>query len=336
MAGSLDSVVVGDAIPDLIARVPRIPGPDDSVFGPPLVTRFGGAGGNTAVALARLGMRAGFVGRVGNDEAGRAVRADLEANGVDCGGLVEDQERGTGAVLALQDDAGGRAMLGLILDAAYYHMEAEDLLWEPLLQAPAVYVGGFLMVGEPGRSTAFQALAGAAERGAQTYYDPNLRGGNTVVPRDRIEAHWAAMQGASVVAATDDELAMLGQECAGLDPEMSTPLAARLAVRALFDQGGRASLVVIKHGARGSTGIAADGSSEHVPGFRVTVVDTIGAGDCFMAALMTARHQGDDLRTTLRFANAAAALSTTDIGARAAPSRGAVERFLEDVERQSP
>lgn len=324
----LDVVVIGDAIPDLIAHVPRIPGPNDSVFGPPLITRFGGAAGNTAAALARLGLRVGFVGRVGNDDAGRSVRADLEARGINCGGLVDDPDHGTGAVLALQDDAGGRAMLGLNLDAAYYHLQTEDLLWEPTRQTPSVYIGGFLMVDEPGRGTALHAAAELSARGAEVYYDPNVRGGRTTLPEDRARAHWTAMAGASVVTATDDEMAKLGRACIGLDEQMSTPLAARLGVSALFEEGGRTDLVILKHGDRGATAIGRDGTSEHLPAFGVRVADTIGAGDCFMAALIAARHRGLPLTETLRFANAAAALSTTGVGARATPSLAEVEAFL--------
>lgn len=330
-AEPLDIVVIGDAVPDLIAHVPRIPGADESVFGPPLITRFGGAGGNTAVALARLGLHVGFAGRVGDDDAGRAVRADLEACGVDCGGLAHDPDHGTGAVLVLQDDAGGRAMLGLNIGAAYYHLQEEDLRWAPLLHAPAVYVGGFLLVDEPGRGTAFRALEEAADRGAEMYYDPNARGGRAVVPHDRVAAHWDAMQAASVVVATDDEMALVGVACAGLDEGVSRPLAARLAVSALFEKGGRTDLVVLKHGARGATAVLRDGTSEHAPAFRVGVADTIGAGDCFMAALIAARHRGLGLTDTLRFANAAAALSTTGIGARATPSLAQVEAFLAEA-----
>jgi sugar/nucleoside kinase (ribokinase family) len=280
------------------------------------------------VALARLGLRVGFVGRVGDDDAGASVRADLEANGVHCGGLVSDPTKGTGAVLVLQDDEGGRAMLGLNIDAAYYQLQPEDLGWEPLLRAPCVYVGGFLMVAEPGRSIALQALDDAATRGAEVYYDPNVRGRGTSVPADRVGAHWEAMQSATVIVATDDEMALIGETCAGLDPTMSAPLAARLTINALFERNDRAAMAVLKHGARGATSILPDGTSEHVPAFAVEVVDTVGAGDCFIAALLAARCRGEAPLDALRFANAAAALSTTGIGGRATPTQAQVNAFL--------
>jgi sugar/nucleoside kinase (ribokinase family) len=328
MAGALDVAVVGDAIPDLIARVPHIPVADESVFGPPMITRFGGAAGNTAVALARLGLRVGFVGRVGPDDSGISVRADLESYGIDCGGLVSDPNHGTGAVLAIQDDMGGRAMLGLNLDAAYYHLQAEDLHWPPLLEAPCVYVGGFLMVSEPGRSSALQALREAAERGTEVYYDPNVRGGRSAVPADRVLAHWDAMLSATVVVATDEEMALVGGTSAGVGADMSVPLAARLTVNAIFERNDRAALVVLKHGARGATAILPDGKSEHAPAFDVEVVDTIGAGDCFIAALLAARCRGESPLDALTFANAAAALSATGTGGRASPTLDEVERLL--------
>jgi sugar/nucleoside kinase (ribokinase family) len=220
-------------------------------------------------------------------------------------------------------------MLGLNLDAAYYHLQAGDLRWEPLIQAPCVYVGGFLMVSEPGRSSALLALQEAAARGADVYYDPNVRGRQSAVPADRVGAHWDAMLAATVVVATDDEMALIGETCAGVGPDMSAPLAARLTVNAVFERNDRAALVVLKHGARGATAILPDGTSEHAPAFAVEVVDTIGAGDCFIAALLAARCRGESTFDVLTFANAAAALSTTGVGGRASPTRDVVEAFLD-------
>jgi sugar/nucleoside kinase (ribokinase family) len=79
-------------------------------------------------------------------------------------------------------------------------------------------------------------------------------------------------------------------------------------------------LIVVKQGARGAMALLPDGSTVASPGYRVPVVDAIGAGDIFAAALIVARRQGQILARALDFANAAAALSVTVPGGRGAPT----------------
>jgi ribokinase len=88
--------------------------------------------------------------------------------------------------------------------------------------------------------------------------------------------------------------------------------------------------VLITLGARGVFA-SVDGSSELVPGFRIEAVDTTAAGDVFNGSLAVALVEGQSPRDAVRFANAAAALSATRMGAQAsAPSRAEIETFLRE------
>lgn len=317
----LDVVVIGDALPDLVISLPQIPLPGQGIAAAPPRMLLGGSAGNVAVALARLGVRVGFVGRVGADDDGRAVRADLMARGVDTGGLVEDPDHATGSVIALVDACGERTMIGCVLGAAYHHLTPADLQWPPLASTAIVQVSGHLMLEEPGRSTALRAIDDALARGAVVHYDPNLRTTSSGIPSEQSAAHWEAMTRAQVVTATEEEFVQLGAVQAGMSADLpalmdSRATADRLLLAAPVD---RPKLVVLKHGAGGATALSSHSPATRVAAYSVPVLDTIGAGDVFNAALIAAVLRGDPLADSLEFANAAAALSTTVAGGRGAP-----------------
>src|SRR5262245_46028111 len=105
--------VVGSANIDLTFRAARLPCPGETVFGTDFYRGFGGKGANQAVAAARLGATVSFVGRVGVDEFGRAIREQLVREGIDVSHLLDDPERPTGTAAILVDDAGENAIVGV-------------------------------------------------------------------------------------------------------------------------------------------------------------------------------------------------------------------------------
>src|SRR5437868_5902358 len=81
-------IVVGSTNTDLVVHCDRLPQPGETVLGGDLKTYAGGKGANQAVAAARAGAKVFFIGAFGDDEYGRARRADLEREGIDCSGCV--------------------------------------------------------------------------------------------------------------------------------------------------------------------------------------------------------------------------------------------------------
>src|SRR5688572_11723584 len=98
-------VVVGSANVDLVWRGARLPQPGETVTDGEFVQVLGGKGANQAAAAAALGARVGFVGCVGDDEHGHAIRADLEARGIDCTRLLTAVVP-TGVALITVDESG--------------------------------------------------------------------------------------------------------------------------------------------------------------------------------------------------------------------------------------
>jgi fructokinase len=249
-------LVIGEALVDIVS----------DTEGRTLETRPGGAPLNVAVGLSRLGVPTILLTSFGQDEHGSAIAEHLEASGVR---LASPQrtEKPTSVAHASLDRAG----------SATYRF---DLSWEPAevpvpREVTAVHVGSLGTVLEPGAGRTRQIVQQARETGTVVTYDPNVR---PAISEDARLAwtqvqEWAAL--ADVVKLSDDDAAFLQPE-APVDAVIETFLAAP-----------RTRLVVVTQGAGGTT-LATREHRVHVDTPRVEVVDTVGAGDSFMSAVIAA------------------------------------------------
>ena len=289
---------VGDIDVDVLIGVDRLPTRDGKVNGRMLQRVPGGMAGNVAVALARLGARVRVLGRVGDDaEAAFALDA-LAAAGVDTGFVARLAGVRTFSCLALLTPDGEKSLVKLMTEA--YRPEAEDLV-------PAACEGvahiHLTSVGDAALCRLVVAMA--RDAGASASLD---------VERADCPADPAALRAA---VAGFDILFCNTESRAALDEVSQTPLAQLVPA------------VVTTLGAQGAR-IEAGGAAIHAPGIAVAVADTTGAGDCFAAACLYARiARGDAWPAALRFANHAAALSTTGLGAQSAlPTLAEVEAAI--------
>ena len=294
-----DIVVLGSLNMDVVARAEHLPAPGETVLGGGFRMLPGGKGANQANAAARLTVGAGVVklaGRVGKDPFAERLRASLGASGVDSGYVLETAEAPTGIAMIWLDAAGQNSILvapgaNLLFDAG----SAEAL--RPLYARAACA----LFQLETPLDAVERAMAIARESGAVTILDPAPA---QLLPREILElADW--------VTPNETEARLLtGRE---LDPAETE--------RALLTMGARG--VVLKLGAAGCFS-----GGRMFPGFAVDVVDTTAAGDTFNAAFAVALAENRNTAGALRFANAAAALSVTKLGAQtSAPLRAEVDAY---------
>ncbi len=283
------AVVAGEALVDIV--VPTEGEREQAPGGSPL---------NVAVGLSRLGIDTLLVTELGDDHDGRLVEEHLRGSGVR---LHPDAVRGghvTSTATARLDATG----------AATYDF---DLRWElgrvDLPQeADALHVGSVGALLRPGRDAVLDLVEAAARRGALVSYDPNAR---PALTPDAAQT-WLDVQevaaSADLVKMSDEDLAFL---VAGQTPE-------EVAVQLL---GQRTRLVVMTRGGGGAVGFS-NGCSVEVPSGRVGVVDTVGAGDSFMAALVAValEHGLEDLDERRLAAYLAAA---HQVGAVTVSRRGA-------------
>jgi fructokinase len=305
--------VVGESLVDVVAR---------KGSGEPTV-HPGGSPANVAVALSRLGQRAALVTQIGADEHGGLIRAHLERNGVDVI-LAGPASQPTSQALATLDTHGAATYeFGLSWDVSGLRL-AEG--------SAAVHIGSLGVVLAPGGEQVLRLAESVCRRGdVVTSYDPNIRPSVTPDRRQVAATVGRAAASAHVVKMSDEDLAFLFPG--------TTP--AQLAAR-LTGDGRPTQLLVVTKGRDGAEAVTRR-TRWSIPAVPVVVVDTVGAGDTFTAALLAgladsgllspaalatgvARKQ-DVLREIVGQALAAAALTCTRPGADP-PTAGELRRFL--------
>ncbi len=299
-------VVIGSLNYDLVACGPRIPVVGETLVGRRFFEEPGGKGANQAYAAARLGGRVKMLGRVGDDIYGRRMRDNLAAAGCDVSGLLEIRDCTSGIALIFVGDDGANSII--IVPGANDRFLPADVA----AQAEALAGAGIvlLQLENPLETVAAAALA-ARRAGARVVLDP--------APARALPDHLLAA--VDVLTPNETEAAILaGRPPARLAPAEAEPIARELRRRG-------AGAVVVKLGEQGCL-LDAGGAPQLLPAPRVAAVDTTAAGDVFNAALAVGLSEGLDLAGACRFANRAAALSVTRLGAQAcAPARGEVESF---------
>lgn len=285
--------VVGSANIDLTFRAAHLPRPGETVFGTAFYRGFGGKGANQAVAAARLGATVSFVGRVGADEFGRAIREQLVQEGIDVSHLLDDSDRPTGTAAILVDDAGENAIVGV--PGANLGLTPEDVrAAAPLLESSAIVLAPCETMIE----TLAEAFRIARAAGCRCVLNP--------APARELPPE--LLSTLEIIVPNETELRML----TGRPTESLDDVAA--AAGTLRARGPRTVIATL--GARGALVVGPDGPT-FVASVSVAAVDTTGAGDAFCGALVTGLAAGNSTVEAARRANAVAALSVTRPGAQA-------------------
>ncbi len=256
----------GDALFDLFA------GGSDNPAVIQLDGRVGGAPMNVAIGLSRLGQRVGFFSKVSRDIFGEKIMAHLANEGVDTRLIVRTDQLSTLAIVSL--DAAGAARYSFYIEnTADRSINAVELPTALPSEIKVIHIGGSYSTAIEPSASSFVGLV-ERERGRRLIsYDPNIR--DSVAPdldlwRARV-AKLASM--AHLIKASEEDLAKL--------------YPGRSAEDAAGDWiAGGANLALVTLGGEGALGFTANGVSARVPGVKVKVIDTVGAGDTFQAATL--------------------------------------------------
>ncbi|WP_175719857.1 sugar kinase [Burkholderia anthina] len=282
---------------------------------PEFLQGFGGDTSNFCIAAARQGASTGFVSAIGDDPFGRLLADMWAAERVDTTYVRIDRTAPTG-VYFVTHGADGHQFDYLRAGSAASRYAVADLPRDALAAAKAVHLSGIsLAISTAACDAAFAAIDHARRNGAQASFDTNLRLKLWPLPRARAVMREALRQTDICLPSWDDVTALTGAN----DRDAI--------VDAMLEHGPQ--VVALKLGKEGAY-VATPHERRVVPGFAVEAVDATGAGDCFGGAFVARIVAGDDPFAAARYANAAAALSTTGYGAVAPiPHRDAVERLMQ-------
>ncbi|CAO2838173.1 unnamed protein product [Amaranthus hypochondriacus] len=269
----------------------------------------GGAPANVAIAVARLGGNASFVGKLGDDEFGHMLAGILKKNGVSGDGLTFDKGARTALAFVTLRSDGEREFMFYRNPSADMLLTPDELNLELIRSAKVFHYGSISLIVEPCRSAHLKAMEEAKKAGALLSYDPNLRlplWPSAEEAREQILSIWDK---AEVIKVSDNELEFLTGSST-IDDATAMSLwhdNLKLLLVTLGDQGCRYYTKNFK------------GSVE---GFKVETIDTTGAGDSFVGALLgkivddhSIIEDEARLKEVLTFANACGAITTTKKGA---------------------
>ncbi|KAM7266429.1 hypothetical protein ACFE04_004326 [Oxalis oulophora] len=272
----------------------------------------GGAPANVAVAVAKIGGKAAFMGKVGDDEFGHMLAEILKDNGVNADGINFDPAARTALAFVTLRADGEREFMFYRNPSADMLLTPEELDLELIRSAKVFHYGSISLIVEPCRSAHLKAMEVARDAGALLSYDPNLRlplWPSAKEAREQILSIWDK---ADLIKVSDNELEFLtGSD--KIDDESAMSL-----------WHPNLKLLLVTLGEKGCRYYTKDFHGE-VAGFHVNTVDTTGAGDSFVGALLCkivddqkileARNEESRLREVLTFANACGAITTTKKGA---------------------
>ncbi len=278
---------------------------------------FGGDTMNASIAAARQGAKVAYVTRLGDDEFGKRFLELWRAEGIDVSGVAIDDSAHT-AVYFIHHGPEGHVFSYLRAGSAASRMRPDRLPLELIGRARFFHTSAISQaISASACDTVFAAIEHAKSAGALFAYDPNLRLRLWSLPRAK------AVIGASIalcdyfLPSLDDVRVISGLQA----PDEILDWAHRLGP----------NNVVLKLGSNGT--LASDGKRrEHFAAHKVNAVDATGAGDCFAGSFLTRLAHGDDFWQAARYANAAAALTTTGFGAVAPlPRPEAVQALLRNA-----
>lgn len=270
----------------------------------------GGAVANVAAAVARLGGRAAFVGKVGADMHGAFLRQTLREAGVDVSGVATDAERFTTLAFVKLAENGERSFSFARHDAADTNLRWEEVPQTLLTDTRVLSVGTLGMTDEPMRTTQLRCIETAKAAGAYIAVDPNYRATLWRSEKDFLRQTERLLEQADYVKLSDEETALV-TGCA--DPEK--------ALETLERRGVRTAVVTLgKDGAMALSG----GQLVRAAGVPAVAVDATGAGDAFWGGfLYRLLHQGypmevqtaEMLKDCLSFGNRVGAYCVGHLGA---------------------
>jgi ribokinase len=300
-----DVIVIGGANTDFLIRGPKLPAPGETVDGETFLSAPGGKGANQAVAAARLGARVAFVGCLGADSRGTELIKHLRRDRVEVRRVKRHPHAPTGAALVMVDDQAEKQIL--TAPGANHRLAGRDIVSTADLLADAEVL---LIQFETPMPSVLKAVQLAHQHGAKVVLDPAPA---ATPPRKLLPLVDLIRPNAAEA-----------QALTGIKPKDAG--SARRAARKLMDSG--VGAVCLAAGNGGNLMLWPDGEC-WLPQLSVKSIDATGAGDAFAAGLAVGLAAGHPYKETGAFANAAAALATTKLGAQPAmPTRGEVLSLL--------
>jgi len=285
-------LVIGSSNTDMVIKTNNFPAPGETILGGRFLMNAGGKGANQAVAAARLGGMVTFIGKIGDDIFGKQAVQQLEDEGINVNFVAVDHENPSGVAMITVDHKGENSIVvapgsngtlssGDFNKALSELQDAEFVLMQLEIPIPTVeYIAQI-----------------AAQKQKKVILNP--------APAAKLSDE--LLQNLYIITPNETEAELLTQI------KVTDEQSALKAAEALHKKG--VEIVIITMGAAGAF-LLINGESEIIHASKVKAVDTTAAGDTFNGALAVGLSEGKTIQESIAFANKAAAISVTRIGAQ--------------------
>lgn len=270
----------------------------------------GGAPMNVALHLARVGQQVAVASKVGNDEQGEKLLSFFRSSGLNTDLVMIDEKLPTSEVL-VHLDANNNATYEICEPVAWDNLTLTEALSKKASEAGLIIYGTLASRNTASRNTILNLL----ENEAIKLIDVNLR-----KPYDTREIVEMLIRKSDVVKLNDDELRVFGQWNEIQHQEEKS----RISWFAGFYN---SKMVIVTKGDRGAI-LFADGKFYEHPGFKVNAVDTVGAGDAFLAGFIASLYQGKPNEKALEFACATGSFVASKAGATPEYDKFEIEHLI--------
>ncbi|MBC1419622.1 5-dehydro-2-deoxygluconokinase [Listeria fleischmannii] len=289
-----DLIAIGRACIDLNAVEYNRPMEETMTFS----KYVGGSPANIAIGASKLGLKAGFIGKIPDDQHGRFIQTYMDKVGVDTSGMVLDKE-GHKAGLAFTEIKSPEECSILMYrdEVADLYLDASEIDSAYIGDARMLLVSGTALAKSPSREAILKAIQIARKEGCLVAFELDYRPYTWASEEETAIYYTLVAEQADIIIGTRDEYDMM---------EGKRGLENADTIAHLFEH--TAQLVVIKHGVEGSFAYTKQGETFQAGVYKTQVLKTFGAGDSYASAFLYALFANKGIETALRYGSASASI----------------------------
>jgi 5-dehydro-2-deoxygluconokinase len=289
-----DIIAIGRACMDLNAVEYNRPMEETMTF----KKYVGGSPANIAIGTSKLGLKAGFIGKLADDQHGRFIKQYMAGVGVDTSNMVVDQEgHKTGLAFTEIKSPEECSILMYRDEVADLYLHSAEVSEEYIKKAKILLVSGTALAKSPSREAVLKAIHLAKKNNVKVIFELDYRGYTWTSPEETAVYYTLVAEQADIVMGTRDEFDVM---------ENLTDGSNEATVSHLFKHS--PELVVIKHGVEGSYAYKKSGEVFKGHAYLTKVLKTFGAGDSYASAFLYALISDKDIETALKYGSASAAI----------------------------
>lgn len=290
-----DLIAIGRATIDLNANEYNRPMEETMSF-----TKYvGGSPANIVIGCSKLGLKAGFIGKISQDQHGNFIKQYMEEKGINTSNVVYDTENRKAGLTFTEILSPEECSILMYRDnVADLYLDPTEVSEDYIKKAKILLVSGTALAQSPSREAVLQAIKYAKKNNVKVIFELDYRPYTWTSAEETAVYYSLVAELSDVVIGTREEY----DKMENLDSEGDNDET----VKHLFQHG--TELIVIKHGVDGSYAYEPDGTVHRGQAYKTKVLKTFGAGDSYASAFLYALLSGKDYETALKFGSASASI----------------------------